>query len=140
MNIQDWLPKGIIPDPSPEAGQLLSNATGRAVYNAVSRALTKYWMLHPVGSENVQQLTARIALLYAQQFADKWQGPIAPENADQGSHLTTLVNFVSPTSTPKSAYQILADEQAAGQLTNVWVAVGVAVLALGAYLVLRRKK
>lgn len=140
MDIQDWLPKGIIPDPSPEAGQLLSNSTGRAVYNAASQAIMKYWNLHPVGSETVPQLTARIALLYAQQFADKWQGPITPENADQGSHLTTLVNFVSPTSTPKNAYEILAAEQAAGEMTYVWVAVGVAVLALGAWLVLRRKR
>jgi hypothetical protein len=134
----DFLPMGLSPYPSPQAYQLLSTPVGRALLDATREALTTRWNMTPVGGEKKQALIDRTALLFVQQFGDKWQGSISADTVD-GSELRTIVAFVSPTSDHKSALEILIGEQAGVSTKQVLIGVGVLAGLVLAYALFKKK-
>jgi hypothetical protein len=133
----DFLPMGLSPYPSPQAYQLLSTSVGRALLDAAREALSTRWNMTPVGGEQKQALIDRTALLFVQQFGDKWQGSISADTVD-GSELRTIVAFVSPTSDHKSAIEILTGEQSLST-NKVLIGAGVLVGLLLVYAVFKKK-
>lgn len=121
----DFLPKGLSPYPSQQAYLLLNTPVGRALLDATRETLATRWNMKPVGGEQKQALIDRTALLFVQQFGDKWQGSITVDSVD-GSELETVVAFISPLSEHKSAAEILAGEHG---LPTKQILIGAGVLA-----------
>jgi hypothetical protein len=135
MSLGQFMPFGIVPDASPEVAQLLANPTGRALYSAAQSAATKYYTLHPVGSETQSGLRDRIAAVFAQQFADKWQGPISVDAVGASSNFSQIVTFVSPLSVRNSAAAVAQSDF----LRIALIAGGVVAAGFLIYWLTRRK-
>jgi hypothetical protein len=123
----DFLPKGLSPYPSQQAYLLLNTPVGRTLLDATRETLATRWNMKPVGGEQKQALIDRTALLFVQQFGDKWQGSITAATVDN-SDLETIVAFVSPLSEHKSATEILAAESSGGLSTRS-ILIGAGILA-----------
>lgn len=123
----DFLPLGLSPYPSQQAYMLMNTPVGRELLNTALSVLRDRYNMKPVGGESQSALINRTALLFVQQFGDKWQGPIDESSVD-GSELQTIVAFVSPLSDHKSATEILAGG-AGGFFSTRNLLIGGAVLA-----------
>lgn len=135
----DFLPMGLSPYPSQQAYLLMNTPVGRVLLDSAREALSTRYNMQPVGGEAKQALIDRTALLFVQQFGDKWQGATDVNGVD-GDELQTIVNFVSPLSDHKSATEILAGGQGISTKTIlIGAAVVAGVIAL-AYLLGGKKK
>jgi hypothetical protein len=130
MAVIDFLPKGLSPYVSPEAGQIAGNAVGVALYGAAKAALTKYFVLQPVGTETADKLRDRIALQFVQQFGDKWEGPITADAVNAFGPFTTIVAFVSPLSRRMTTAEFLVAQRKAMLVVGGAILVGGLVLFL----------
>lgn len=135
----DFLPMGLSPYPSQQAYLLMNTPIGRTLLNTALNVLQNRYNMVPVGGESKQALINRTALLFVQQFGDKWQGPIDESTVD-GSELQTIVAFVSPLSDHKSGTEILAGGQGGVFLTPRNMLIGGAVAVALLLLVFTRKK
>ena len=131
------LPKGIRPDPSPEAGRIYSTPVGRALYNTTSKVLYRNFKLKPVGSDTVKSLTDRIASVFMENNAAIWQGLINVDSVNADPRLDEIVSFVSPMSRRMSAAEM--DAFRAGELKKkLLIGGGIALVVLVVYALTRK--
>lgn len=95
---ESYQPGGTRTEVSASAAQILATPIGKALFMAAMQALDWY-DLKPRGSETLDELKQRVALLFMEFEAFRWQGPVNANTVFENSSLEQTVSSVSPSST-----------------------------------------
>lgn len=109
------------------------------MFSAAQNALDMYFVLQPVGSDNVGSLRDRIAWTFAQQYAPDWMGGLTPQAVDYGDKLTQVVFSMSPMSRRKSNAEIVVANATGLAISPWWLVGGVAALLVAVMLIRKRR-
>lgn len=75
----DAFPIGTRAETSAALAAILQTPKGRAVYDAARAAAQNYYKIVAVGSQTQREVVDRIAGVFTEFYAARWEGPVTPE-------------------------------------------------------------